>query len=278
MIDPDIVGKKLEPFVFEHTWKDVVLYALGIGAQIDELPFLYENHPEGLKVFPSFGTILSGHFFFKALVPLKINLARFIHGEHILTLHRSIPANARTRTEGGIVSMYDKGKAALITFQANTSTDDGEVLCTNEYVIYYQGGGGFGGDPGPKQEPMEYPEGVEPDFSVSYLIPENQAVLYRLNGDINPLHIDPESAQSSGFENPIFHGLGTFGYATRAILYSLCEGDVERFKEIKVRFTGAVYPGETLVTEGWKQEEGRYLIQARTERGTVLSQAMTRIV
>ena len=107
--------------------------------------------------------------------------------------------------------------------------------------------------------------------------PENQAALYRLNGDINPLHIDPKSAQSSGFENPIFHGLGTFGYATRAILYSLCDGDVDRFKEIKVRFTGAVYPGETLVTEGWKQEEGRYLIQARTERGVVLSQATTRI-
>jgi len=114
---------------------------------------------------------------------------------------------------------------------------------------------------------------VEPEFCVSYAIPENQAALYRLNGDLNPLHIDPDFAKRGGFDRPILHGLCTFGYATRAILYSLCDGDVARFKEIRARFSGVVYPGETLITEGWREHNGRYLIRARTERGVVLNQA-----
>jgi acyl dehydratase len=273
MLDVSIVGKKFEPTVFEYTWKDVVLYALGIGAQADELPFVYQDSPAGLKVFPSYGVILSGNSYRDILAAMKVDLSRFIHGEHLVRLHRPIPPHGKIVTVGEVTSIYDKGKAALITFRMETTTDEGEPLCDDEAVIYYRGEGGFGGDPGPKTDPAVVPEGVEPAFCVSYAIPENQAALYRLNGDLNPLHIDPDFAKRGGYDRPILHGLCTFGYATRAVLYSLCDGDVDRFKEIKARFSGVVYPGETLVTEGWREHHGRYLIQARTQRGVVLNQA-----
>ena len=139
------------------------------------------------------------------------------------------------------------------------------------------GEGGFGGDPGPKAEILEPPKGTRPDFTVSYLIPENQAALYRLNGDFNPLHIDPDFAKRGGFPRPILHGLCTYGHAVRAILYKTCDGDVRRFKEFKTRLSGVVYPGDSLVTEGWRSQEGRYLIQSRTDRGIVLSHAYARV-
>ena len=273
MLDVSIVGKKFEPTVFEYTWKDVVLYALGIGAQADELPFVYENSPAGLKVFPSYGVIVSGNSYRDILAAMKVDLSRFIHGEHRVRLHRPIPSHGKILTVGEVTSIYDKGKAALVTFRMETTTDEGEPLCDDEAVIYYRGAGGFGGDPGPKTDPVVLPEGVEPEFCVSYAVPENQAALYRLNGDLNPLHIDPDFAKRGGFDRPILHGLCTFGYVTRAILYSLCDGDVDRFKEIKARFSGVVYPGEALITEGWREHNGRYLIQARTQRGVVLNQA-----
>lgn len=273
MLDLSIAEKKFEPTVFEYTWKDVVLYALGIGAQTDELPFVYENAPVGLKVFPSYGAILAGKCYMNILATMKVDLSRFIHGEQRLKLHRPIMPQGKTLTVGEVASIHDKGKAALITFRMETTTDEGEPLCDSEAVVYYRGAGGFGGDPGPKTEPLVPPEGKEPDFRVSYAIPDNQAVLYRLSGDLNPLHIDPDFAKRGGFDRPILHGLCTFGYATRAILHSLCDGDVDRFKEIKVRFSGVVYPGEILIIEGWRDHNGRYLIQARTGRGVVLNQA-----
>jgi acyl dehydratase len=114
---------------------------------------------------------------------------------------------------------------------------------------------------------------VEPDFSVSYKVPENQAALYRLSGDLNPLHLDPEAAKRGGFDRPILHGLCTYGFATRAIVNGLLEGDTTRLKEFKARFSDVVYPGETLTTQGWKTNQG-YIIQVKTDRAVVISHAM----
>jgi len=138
--------------------------------------------------------------------------------------------------------------------------------------IFYRGGGGFGGDSGPKAEKIVPPEGTKPDFSVSHEIPKSQAALYRLCGDYNPLHIDPEFAALGGFNTPILHGLCTYGHATRAMVYALCDGDVSRFKEFKARFTDVVFPGETLTTEGWKDGD-RYIVQCRTDRAVVIGNA-----
>jgi acyl dehydratase len=156
-------------------------------------------------------------------------------------------------------------------------TEKGDPLAETESGIFYVGEGGFGGDPGPKAEAFEPPKGTQPDFTVSYLIPENQAALYRLSGDLNPLHVDPDFAKRGGFPRPILHGLCTYGHVVRAILYKACDGDVGRFKEFKARLSGVVYPGDSLVTEGWRGKGNRYLIQSRTDRGVVLSHAYARV-
>jgi len=277
MVDLRLVGKKYGPISFEYTWKDVVLYALGIGAQAEELPFVYENAKGGLRVFPSFSVVMGMDLLIELFKDLKVDLSRFIHGEQAIKLYRPIPPEGKTLVEGEITNIYDKVKGALIVWRKKVMTEEGYPLAETESSIFYVGEGSFGGNPGPKAEALELPKGIEPDFSVSYSIPENLSVLYRLNGDLNPLHIDPDFAKMGGFSRPILHGLCTYGHAVRAILYKACDGDVRRFKEFKARLSGVVYPGDSLVTEGWEDKGGRYLIQSRTDRGIVLSHAYARV-
>ena len=270
-IDWKRVSREPQEFVFTYTWKDVILYALGIGAQTDELSFIYENTPGGLQVFPSFAAKASG----KLIIDFsrEVEGFRFLHGEQGIRLHRPIPPEGKIMAASRVADVYDKGKAAVIRFLTEGRTEEGDHLFDVEHIAFHVGAGGFGGDPGPKSESINPPDGVAPDFSISYPIPENQAALYRLSGDLNPLHLDPEFARRGGFDRPILHGLCTYGYATRAIVHGLCGGKVTCFKAFKARFSDAVYPGETLVTEGWRESEGRYIIRARTERAVVLSNA-----
>ena len=277
MIDFRLVGKKYGPISFRCTWKDVVLYALGIGAQAEEFQFVYENAKGGLRVFPSFSVLMGIGLFLELFEDMKVDLSRFIHGEQAIKLYRPIPPEGKTLVEGEITNIYDKVKAALIIFRMKVMTEGGDPLAETESGIFYVGEGGFGGNPGPHTEALKPPKGTRPDFTVSYLIPENQAILYRLSGDINPLHVDPDFAKMGGFPRPILHGLCTYGHALRAILYKACNGDVRQFKEFKARLSGVVYPGDSLVTEGWMDKEGRYLIQSRTDRGVVLSHAYARV-
>jgi acyl dehydratase len=268
-INLDAIGQTKES-VFEYNWKDVVLYALGIGAQPEELPFVYERSPGGVKVFPSYAVIAGD-----AASPLeklgKIDFSRYIHGEQYIKLYSPFPSQGKIRRKGTIEHIYDKGKTAVIHSIIQGFTEKGEHIFDAKWVHVYLDAGGFGGDPGPKSEPINPPEGVEPDFSISYKISENQAAIYRLSGDINPLHIDPEFASRSGrFRAPILHGLCTYGFVARAILYGASNGDVSRFKEFSARFSSPVYPGDTLTTEGWKVKD-RYIIQARTEQNVVIS-------
>ncbi len=273
MVDLSLIGKKYGPVSFKYAWKDVVLYALSVGARAEELPFIYEHAKGGLKVIPSFSVIMGIDLFLKFFREARVDLSRFIQGEQAIKLHHPIPPEGETLVEGGITNIYDKGKGALLIWRINIMTMNSELLAEAEIGIFYVGEGGFGGDPGPKAEPVEPPKGAEPDFRVTEQISENQAALYRLNGDINPLHVDPDFAKKGGFPRPILHGLCTYGHAVRAILNKACDGNVERFKEFRARFSGVVYPGDSLVTEGWREKGGRYLIQSRTARSTVLSHA-----
>jgi acyl dehydratase len=145
--------------------------------------------------------------------------------------------------------------------------EDGNLLYISRAVMFDRSAGNFGGDRGPGTEKVAPPEGKAPDFRVEYATSHDQAALYRLSGDKNPLHIDPEFARMGGLERPILHGLCTFGFAGRAVLHSLCGGDPEKFKSFSVRFTGVVFPGETLVTEGWEIGPGIYAIQTSTADG-----------
>jgi acyl dehydratase len=270
------IGKKTKENTFAYDWKDVILYALGIGAQPDELPFVYEGVKGGLKVFPSFATI--AHAGANAM-PLALGkgagniLSRLVHGSQQIKLFRPFKKRGKIVNVGELHSILDKGKNAIINVKVTGNTPEGEPIYETLAGYFVFGMGGFGGDPGPTEDPLIPPEGVTPDFSISYKTQQNQAALYRLNGDFNPLHIDPAFAMRVIKEaNPILHGLGTYGFATRAIVYGLCDGDVSRFKEFGARFSKFVYPGDTITTEGWKTN-GKYIIQAKTERNVVLSRA-----
>ena len=268
MIDLNSVGQTKEG-TFKYNWKMCALYNLGIGAQAEDLPFVYENVKGGMKVFPSFATIVAGS---GLLFPKGTDFIRLLHGEQLIRLHVPFKPRGIINTKAVIEHIYDKGKAAVIHTKISGYSSKDEHIFDTRYVFFVGGSGGFGGDPGPKTEPIIPPEGVEPDFSISYQTSTNQAAFYRLNGDFNPLHIDPTFAKRAGQPKPILHGLCTYGIATRAIVYGLCDGDVSRFKEFSARFKGVVFPGETLTTEGWK-DNGRYIIQIRKENTVILGNA-----
>lgn len=269
-IDLSVIGKKTKETVFEYDWKDVVLYALSIGATPEELPFVYERAKGGLKVYPSYTTLIA----FSSLPnPGSIEIARYLHSEQLIRMHRPLKKKDKITRVGVITNMYDKGKGAVIHSLIMGHDKKGNHIFDTEWTHFYLGGGGFGGERGPKVPGLSPPVGVDPDFRMKYNIQESQAALYRLNGDFNPIHIDKKYARIAGQDKPFIHGLCTYGFATRAIIEGACKGDVNRFKEFKARFSEVVFPGEILTIEGWKVEEKKYVIQAKTERATVLTHA-----
>jgi acyl dehydratase len=268
--DLSVIGTKTEPIDFKYTWRDVVLYNIGVGATENDLAFVYENMPGGIKVLPSFCVVPA----IRAFPHLGDNLewSRMLHGEHLIRLSQPLAPQGKITQVGEVLNIYDKGKGALYRIRIKGCTEDENALYEVEWSIFYLGAGGFGGEPGPKAEKIVPPKGAKPDFSISEKIAENQAVIYRLSGDLNPLHIDPDAAKRGGFDRPILHGLCTYGFATRAIVNELLGGDVARLKEFSARFSDTVFPGDLLTTEGWKSDDG-YIIQARTDRSVVLSNA-----
>jgi len=267
-VDLSVIDKKTDPVVFDYNWKDVVLYALGVGATPEELPLVYEHAPGGLKVLPSFCVVPAMRAFPKFGDDIEWSL--MLHGEQTIRLYHPIPPAGKLIQTGVITDIFDKGKGAVYHAKISGTSEEGTHIYDAHWAIFYLGAGGFGGDPGPKADSIKPPEGIKPDFSFSCPVAENQAALYRLSGDLNPLHLDPAAAKRGGFDRPILHGLCTYGIATRAIVNGPLEGDVNRLKEFKARFSSAVYPGDILTTEGWKNGSG-YIIQARTENEVVLS-------
>jgi acyl dehydratase len=269
-VDLSVIGTRTEPIVFTYTWKDVVLYNIGVGATEKDLAFVYENAPGGLKVIPSFCVVPA----IRAFPSLGDNLewSLMLHGEHHIRLSRPLAPEGKIIQVGEVMNIYDKGKGAVYRIRIKGWTENNEDLFEIVWSIFYLGAGGFGGDPGPRAEKIIPPEGIKPDFSISEKVADNQAIIYRLSGDLNPLHLDPKSAQRGGFDRPILHGLCTYGFAARAIIKKLLDGNVARLKEFNARFSDTVYPGDTLTTQGWKSGDA-YIIQARTDRSIVLSNA-----
>jgi len=239
----------------ERSWtaSDVMLYALAVGAGQDdpagELQFTTENSDGvALQALPSFANMLGfgGGF---GLVG-EFDLSAVLHGEQAFELHKPVPATGTARTVPTLAGIYDKGKAAVVVVEA-TSTDavTGEPLATVRNVTFIRGAGGFGGERGPAVQ-WSAPERV-PDFSRTVTIPHDQALLYRLTGDTNPLHSDPVFANRAGFDRPILHGMCTYGYTARILLHEACDSQVNRFKAMSGRFASPVYPGDSVTVEGW---------------------------
>ncbi|MEN8247102.1 MAG: MaoC/PaaZ C-terminal domain-containing protein [Thermodesulfobacteriota bacterium] len=265
----DIIGKKLEAEPFTYDRDTVILYALGIGAGVEELDFIYEKD---LKVLPTFAVVPFIPTFLSVFVPKAgLNLFKVLHGEQTIILHKPIAPAGTIHTSMMCESIYDKGDSgAVVNVHLESRDDDGDIVFENRAVIVDRGAGGFGGARGPKTEKILPPEGKEPDFVVEYAIPKDQAALYRLSGDKNPLHIDPEFAQKGGFEKPILHGLCTYGYAGRAIVQAACNGDAAKLKSFSARFMNVVFPGETLVVSGWQREDGHYIVQVKAGDGRIV--------
>ena len=250
-VDPKKVGVELPATEFTYTDKDVILYALGVGAGLreDELPFVYEGGD--LKTLPTFAVIpgLAACTGFTSV--MDVNVVMLLHGEHGITVHRPIPTSGTLKSTAKITGIFDKGKGAIVAVESKTSDGRG-LLFENRFSAFIRGEGGFGGDRGPSGEKNVPPE-RKPDLVDEMQTLRQQALLYRLSGDLNPLHADPAVAKMAGYDRPILHGLCTYGHAARAVLRNYCGNDPSRFGSFDVRFSGVVFPGETIVTEMWKQ-------------------------
>jgi acyl dehydratase len=265
-VDLSMVGKRLESTRFTYTEKDVMLYALGVGAGTDELPFTYERD---LVVLPTFGVIPAFPALFTMGTVMSVNPLMVLHGEQRIELYSALPTRGTLTTTPTIRAIYDKGSGALVLIDAETVDEQGRLLCKNTFGAFARGEGGFGGGRGPSG-PKNVPPDRQPDAVVEQRTLPQQALIYRLSGDMNPLHADPDFAKLAGYERPILHGLCTFGHVGRAVLRSFCDDDPRRLRMLEVRFSGVVFPGETIVTEMWKNGPGQLIVRARTkERGEV---------
>ncbi|MFD9791194.1 MaoC/PaaZ C-terminal domain-containing protein [Streptomyces sp. NPDC059070] len=236
--------------------KDIQLYHLGIGAGVpatdpDELRYTLESR---LHVLPSFATVAGagmGVVGGLSAPGIEIDLAAVLHGAQAVTLHRPIPVRGEALSTSKVAAVYDKGKAAVLVLRTEAADADGP-LWTSDAQIFVRGEGGFGGERGPSGR-TEQPDRA-PDHVVERPVREDQALLYRLSGDWNPLHADPSFAELAGFDRPILHGLCTYGITLKAVVDTLLGGEVARVRSYTTRFTGVVFPGETLRVRMWAGE------------------------
>ena len=276
-INPEAVGTKSEPA--RRTWssKDALIYALGVGAgaadPLDELQFTTENTsgtPQ--RALPTIAVVLGpmgGGF--GAIG--SFNPAMLVHGEQGITIHQEIPVEGELEAVSEITAIYDKGKGAVVVSESTaTLVSTGEPLFSTRMSAYIRGEGGFGGDRGPSGTPNQAPD-RHPDHSITVQSRHDQALIYRLSGDRNPLHSDPSFAAMGGFEKPILHGLCTYGFTGRALLHALCAGDPARFLGLDARFSSPVMPGEALTVKAWSEGEGTAVFQTCGQDGRVVIDA-----
>jgi 3-hydroxyacyl-CoA dehydrogenase/3a,7a,12a-trihydroxy-5b-cholest-24-enoyl-CoA hydratase len=276
LIDLDLaLGAPLPETTSRYDERDLALYALGVGAAQDpldaqDLRQVYELHGDGFTPLPTYAVVPAVSAILKLAAEghqapgMSYGLDRILHGEQYLELFRPLPPRAQLKHEGRIKDIFDKGKNAVVVTEVLTrDADTGEKLARNEITTFIRGAGGWGGDRGPASD-VNTPPDRAPDAVVTEKTHPNQALLYRLSGDWNPLHADPQFAQAFGFQKPILHGLCTFGYVGRHVIRSFApNADPRYFKSIKVRFADSVFPGETLETRMWKESPHRVIVQTR---------------
>jgi len=266
-IDPkQALGRELGEGKYSYTRDQVILYHLGVGAgnpatDKNELEYCYEKN---LKVLPSFGVIPTfGAMGGLGNVPgLKFNFAMLLHGEQDLQIHQPIPPEATITNRGKVAELWDKGKACLCVLEVASSDESGRPLFTNRFGLFLRGEGGFGGESGPKagnEAPARAPDGV-----IERRTLPQQALIYRLSGDKNPLHADPEFAKLAGFDRPIIHGLCSYGIVCKAVVDHVLGGDVTKVARYQARFAGVAFPGETYLTSYWREGD-KILIQAKSK-------------
>jgi acyl dehydratase len=272
-LDHSLVGVPSEPQLRSWDSKDALLYAVGVGAglgdPLQELEFTTENS-QGIEqqVLPTFAVLVAQARIGRSLG--DFDRAMLVHAEQYFELHRPLPVEGTVSTTSTVTGIYDKGSGALVVTE-NVAVDvaTGEPLVTSRGGTFIRGEGGFGGPRGADQS-WELPDRA-PDHQVVRETRPEQALIYRLSGDRNPLHVDPKFAARGGFSQPILHGLCTYGVTGRALLRVLCDGDPARFRSMSGRFSRPVLPGEPLTVSIWRIADGETaLFQTTRKDGTVV--------
>jgi acyl dehydratase len=261
--DRSLAGRWTEPSSSTVTWRDTALYALGVGAKKEELDWVYEGR--GPKVLPSFAVVPK----FKPMLDLLSksggNLSMLVHNAERVTVLAPLAPSGTFVTRAVIRDFYDMRRFAQVVVDTRMEDGDGRLLAETTSTMLFREQGGFGGAPPPKEAlTVERPKDAPATFSVEETTSPEQALLYRLSGDHNPLHADPAFAAQVGFERgPILHGLCTFGFMVRHVAKALCGGDASRIRGFEAQFRRPVWPGETLVTEGWLVNPGAVALRVK---------------
>lgn len=264
-IDPSVaIGATLPEQEFEWNTSDVLLYHLALGAGAPptlprELRYATENDTQVLPTFAVVAPTLRETEAPRVSYPgIEIDLAKVLHGTQRVEAHRPLPVAGKARARVRVAEVWDKGSAAVVVTETEVRDVDDRPLWTATSSIFARGEGGFGGERGPSGS--NPPPDREPDALIYTTTLPQQALWYRLLGDRNPLHNDPEFAKAAGFPAPILHGLATYGIVAKSLVDELLDGDVARLRAFGVRFTGVVFPGETLRTAAWRDGD-RFVVQ-----------------
>ncbi|ONM47681.1 MaoC family dehydratase [Nocardia donostiensis] len=270
-IDPKIaLGAELPSREFAWTPSDVQLYHLGLGAGTRwtdpaELRYLADREPQVLPTFATVAPTLGETEPPKVEFPgIDIDLAKVVHGFQEVQVHRPIPATGKATQTGRISEIWDKGSAAVVVQEQTVTSSDGEPLWTTRSSIFARGEGGFGGERGPSTK-TELPDRA-PDHEVTVATLPQQALLYRLCGDRNPLHSDPEFAKGAGFPAPILHGLCTYGIVCKTATDTVLGSDATRVTGFRARFAGVLFPGETIRTRMWREADQLIITATAVDR------------
>ncbi|MGN6304118.1 MAG: MaoC/PaaZ C-terminal domain-containing protein [Mesorhizobium sp.] len=270
-----LLNWKFEEITHSYRWQDTSLYALSIGFGTDplshkQLGYVYEPQ---IQAVPTMASVIANPGFWVRHPDTGIDWANSLHGEQEVVLHSPLPAEATMKGRMKVETLVDRGegKGAIMTTRNDLHDAETDALIASVYATaFMRTNGGFGGPAGPRRPVVDLPS-RDPDVSLDLPTLPQAALIYRLNGDYNPLHIEPEVATSSGFERPILHGLCTYGVACHALLATVCDYEAAAIKSMRGRFTAPVYPGETIRTDIWRENSGDvYFRCSALERGNLV--------
>ena len=250
-IDFSCVGQTVAPVTKRYDWRDVALYALALSAGENDLAYLLDQPPP--KVLPTYGVLPAIAPMFEAASKTGANLVQLLHTAQRTELVRPWPAEGEMRTQASVRGIWDMKVGALLMVDTQTEVN-GELAAKTTWQLLLRGEGGFGGERPPAGLRTRAPKDKAPDFEVEVPTARNQALLYRLTGDVNPIHSHPEVAKQAGFDRPILHGLCTYGVAGRIALKHLAGDEPGRFKALETKFSKVVFPGDTLIVRGYRLE------------------------